>query len=446
MQVYSNAMKNAPQLTNTWGSVTTILDFIFQDFEALDFSKIETYDNGVAKITYNSTTDPLIACQTINVTGTANYNKQFLVVSLDVTNPTSAIAIVENKSIVKGTETEDGAFKMKIENCKLTKMFGGATDQRIVFKLKNGWHVRIDDRNIGPLLTPQITWNDTHVKFARFAVAEGSNGIDSLTGTQIPYDSRMPTLNINPVNDYVGTAILPYNMSGYNCTTLTLNNASIATNYYRPSWFIVTDENFFWMAVMSDTVSNTAAASTSVRNIMVSEYDSWYSDTGKGISIYGYTTSSNEPKYNSTQWRGNTDSNNVIFKFTNSGDQLNSWVYDDSIQSYITASIYPILNCTIGSGNIISGSSSTSGATVVQPVRNVTILSDTIYTNTFSNPRGTDKYLKWVCTQWVLSSRDYGKCYHHDNERFFIVQQYYSAADVNYPSTAKGLIKLKVPS
>lgn len=438
MQVYSNTMKDAPQLTNTWGSVTTILDFIFQDFAAMDFTKIETYDNGIAKITYNQTTNPLVLGQTIVVSGTVNYNKAFLVTAI---NSDGTIATVENISVVLGTASETGTFKMKLEACPVKKLYGGAAEQKMVVQFKNGWVCRVDDRPIGPLLTPTVTWTDDKPKFARIAIAEGSTGVDSLTGQQIPYNSTMPTLNIAPVNDYVSNSVFLYNSSAANVISLNLANASTVANFNKPLWWIVVDDNFMWFSVAIDN-STAASAQTCVRQFMVSEYDSWYSSSGKGMSLYAYQSQNNIPKYTQTDWRMNTDGDNVPFRYATT--QFNAYMYDDSMLpgAYLSFGIYPMFYQ--GTSGPTSGSSST-GANQVPLINNKVILCDTSYMNGQNNIRGTNKYLTWVSTTWSDPERLYGRIYSLENNRYFIVHQYYSTSDPNSANANKGLIRLKVP-
>lgn len=441
MQVYSNAMINAPQLSNTWGSITAILDFIFQDFAQMNFTKIEAYDNGIAKITYNQTTDTLVLGQTINVTGTINYNKEYLVTAISTDGLT---ATIENRSILKSTAPETGAFKMKLTACPVTKLYGSAADQRIVFQLKNGWVARFDDRPLGPLLTPTVVWSDDRGKFARVALAQGSANMDSLTGMQIPYNSSMPSLNIAPVNDYVGIAGLLYNCPG-NTSNIFQPNLVTATNYYRPSWNIVVDDNFFWFNVMIDNTSIQTNAATFTRNIMISEYDSWYSSTGKGMSLYAYSTQlQNDTKYNATSWNFSVDNSNILFKAPNS-TQINTWLYDDSLTSntYIPFALASLFNtCSLA---FYSGSP--SATTSINLTSNKVIISDTILLNSTNNIRGTNRYLTWIATQWDDASKErlYGKIYNLENNRYFIVHQYSNTTDPNSTSIARGLIKLKVP-
>lgn len=437
MQVYSNAMKNAPQITNTWGCITTIIDYIFQDFAPMDFTKIETYDDGVAKLTFDGVNNPLVIGQKIIVTGTANYNKTFRVTDIDSTN---TIATVENKSIIKGTASETGAFKMKVENCVLTKAYGSAAEQKIMIKFKNGWNLRIDDRPIGNLLTPNVTWNDTWAKFARIAIAENSNGIDNLSGIQIPYNSSYPSLNINPVNDLVGNSIFIYNTNNYIVNNLSTSNLSTTTNFYNAKWFILCDENFFYMVMTSRSANNSGYYG--YRNFLVSEYDSFYSSTGKGMMLNACAPTDNIPKYNTSTWAGNTDSQGKLF-FNNGiyAQQYNMWMYDDSMVNYDKATTSPMFN--LGNTGVISG---TNLSSQIPLTRNVNILCNVLVTSGVNTHKGIIPKLTWICTQYPTYSDVMGTMFIHGDDKYFILLLYYATSNIIDNNHVKGLVRMRIPT
>lgn len=443
MQVYSYTMKDAPQLSNDWGVITKILDFIFQDFAPIEFTKIESFDSGIARITYDQDTNILILGQLINITGTVNYNKKFLITKIN----TDGTALIENRSISMETEPEIGNFQLKLDDCPIKKLYGGADDQRTIIQFENGWVARFDDRDIGPLLNPPITYPNDRGKYARVAIAEGSEGKDSLIGKQLPYNETMPTLNIAPVNEYCANSVLLYNCSSYNVSGLFATNTNTSNNFFRPKWWIIVDKNFMWFTVSSETSVNINNSIEANRNIIISDYDSFYSSTKKGMALYAYSPINiNNSKYNDTSWTAalNTDAANVIFKSSYSV-QYNSFMYDDSFTSqYATFIVTPTFNVGPFS-NLLSGSSSNTGN--IPYFKNNHILSDTMLVNSSNNIRGTNRYLYWICTRFndPTGGKLYGKLFFHENENYFIIHQYSSYADVNNVNNARGLIKLEVP-
>ena len=76
MRLYSSNMHDAPQLKNpTWGDFNKVFNYILDDSVDWTCTSVETIDDTLIKITYDTTTIKLIEGQSIVISDTANYNK-----------------------------------------------------------------------------------------------------------------------------------------------------------------------------------------------------------------------------------------------------------------------------------------------------------------------------------------------------------------------------------
>ena len=227
MYFYSSQASNTQQLNNTWGDFNKLINFLIDGGELIDIVSIEPDSSNTVKITYDNTkVMPWVQYMTITISGSATYNGNYFIESVNDTEK-YVIAYNSNVSIIGAiTEISDGVsiiLKANTIACGATRLLGGNTDNRTVLRFNSGTEYRIDDRDFGPLVTPPVTFNSSWAKVARITMAAHYDTLDSTSDRIDPYHVSVPTESIEPVNNYIGRSIIPYNIVNAAAYSITLN-------------------------------------------------------------------------------------------------------------------------------------------------------------------------------------------------------------------------------
>lgn len=426
MRLYSSNMHDAPQLKNpTWGDFNKVFNYILDDSVDWTCTSVETIDDTLIKITYDTTTIKLIEGQSIVISDTANYNKEYVISDIATDG-----AICINLSITKGTLTEVGTFKFKRPACGLKRLFGGVSDQRTVVQFKSGCVMRVDDRPIGNLLTPNVTWLDTWHNFARVAIAESSDGLDNLKGKQMPYLPTQPTLNIMPSGKLIGNAIILYTIGQYNQTGLNVVVQNKATDNIE--WTILADEKLIVISI-SRHINSTGYPTN--RTYFFGDIFSTNPKFKYDQMLYTCRPSvNNNPAYD-IAWNINTDTHTRFF-LVNTAYNTSSIMDVDSTTS--TDGVY-------SNGGIQCRQSYTSGTNNGYIYNNL-ILTDTYITND-RNLKAVIKDIKLISNN--LSNNDnytYGKVIKDiDGQLYKFMMCFYSDNAQTSANHVRYMVKINIP-
>lgn len=215
MYFYSSASSDSPVITNTYGDLNKVLNYIIDGGNEYSILKIEPSADKKVKIWYDPalTGCPWILSQTITIsTGSVSYNKyKFFIEAI---NAVDKYIICYNSKVTQTSPIETASMKAKIVPAGITKVFGGVDEKRTVFRFSgNSVEYRLDDRDFGPLLNPPITTTAHWTKVARVCMAEYFDSLDSTTTKQFPFNSARPTENFTPNGKYIGQAFLPYTIA-----------------------------------------------------------------------------------------------------------------------------------------------------------------------------------------------------------------------------------------
>lgn len=227
MYFYSSAASDSPVITNTYGDLNKVLNYIIDGGTEYTILKIEPSADKKVKIWYDTalTQCPWILSQSITISsGSASYNNyKFLIEAINVVDK---YVICYNSKVTQTSPIETASMKAKITPAGITKVFGGVDEKRTVFRFSgNSVEYRLDDRDFGPLLNPPITTTAHWTKVARVCMSEYFDTLDSTSTKQYPFNVARPTENFTPSGNYIGQAFLPY-------TTANLNKPYITNTSY----------------------------------------------------------------------------------------------------------------------------------------------------------------------------------------------------------------------
>lgn len=230
---------NAPVLSNTWNCMIDVLDACLVTGYSTQQVSLFVIENGVGIVTF---------------AGAHNY-KQFQVLRfLSESNP-----IIHNKEFkILGVTTTTVEFKINTPDqtlsgviaCQLaplgwSKPFSGVG--KAVYQAKdiekNPFFLRIDN-SLDPL------YNSTYAKFAKVGILETCEGVDDISGVQMPFDPANP--NKNWVASGSGTSVyngwFKWRYAAYEtlATSSSWGDYNVPTNGDR-SWYLIGDDDVFYI-------------------------------------------------------------------------------------------------------------------------------------------------------------------------------------------------------
>lgn len=239
IKVYDHTMPGVPQLTNSWGCMTTLLDALLVTGFSLRTVNSITSADGVATATVSSG-HPYRAGQWLSVAGAdqAAYNGEVKVIGATSNTFTYAVA---------GTPVSPatGTISAKVAPLGWEIAFTGTNKRayRSTNVLSNRPYLRVDDG-----LDP--AWTTTYAKKAKITMAQGMSDIDTFVGARAPYDPANPTKN--EVGTGSGTTAYDGWYKWYYASIGTGNGNNTQTPATKNrEWCLVGDDRGFYLFVES---------------------------------------------------------------------------------------------------------------------------------------------------------------------------------------------------
>ncbi len=230
---FSSENINAPELSNNWGSLLSVLEACLLTGYGNQSIQGITIENGVATANF-SAAHKLQMFQWIEISGSnqADLNAEFKILGATSHSIEFLIDLPD--------QTINETLSCRLAPLGWSKPF--SDEGRAVFQAKNTdtnpYFLRVDD-TCDPLHTP------TRAKFAKVGILESCTGIDDISGNQAPFDPTAPTKNWIGEGSYIGWAKWPYATADTGGAYYALSTNAV--NGVR-SWILVgDDENFYIM-------------------------------------------------------------------------------------------------------------------------------------------------------------------------------------------------------
>jgi hypothetical protein len=187
VKYFSSGMVGAPQISNNWGDLVTMLDACLINGFALKAIDTLTFADGVATATI-SAGHAYQPFQVIEVAGAdqAQYNGHFRVLTTTLTTFTYAVTGTPVSPATTAT-----SLSAKVAPLGWEKPF--SSTHKAAYRSKNPQspqNLLLIDNS---LKTPNYT--TTWAKWANVGIVEGLADIDTIVGAQAPYDPNSPTQN-----------------------------------------------------------------------------------------------------------------------------------------------------------------------------------------------------------------------------------------------------------
>jgi hypothetical protein len=229
-------MTGAPVLTNTWGSMTALLDACLVTGFNLQTVTSITRTGSTATATLTSG-HGFVVDQVVLIAGCdqPEYNGEFTVTA--VTSTTVSFT-VSGTPVTPATTA--AAITMKVAPLGFEIVFTD-TNKRVYRSpnpLSNRHYLRVDDSLPAGYTT---TW----AKFARVTIAEGMADIDTFVGGRAPYDPAAPTRNEIPSGS--GTSMMAGWFKWY-YARLSYAETSGDNGSWARSWVLIGDDRGFFLA------------------------------------------------------------------------------------------------------------------------------------------------------------------------------------------------------
>jgi len=187
VKYFNSGMTGAPQISNNWGDLVTMLDACLINGFALKAIDTLTCTGGVATATI-STGHAYQREQVVQIAGAdqADYNGQFRVISTTTTTFTFAVS-----GTPASPATTSTSLTAKVAPLGWEKPFSGTN--KAAYRSRNPQspqNLLLIDNS---LKTPNYT--TTWAKWANVGIVEDLSDIDTIVGAQAPYDPNNPTQN-----------------------------------------------------------------------------------------------------------------------------------------------------------------------------------------------------------------------------------------------------------
>jgi hypothetical protein len=187
VKYFNSGMTGAPQISNNWGDLVTMLDACLINGFALKAIDTLTCADGIATATIRSG-HAYQREQVVQVSGAVQpeYNGQFRVIATTTTTFTYAVAGTPASPATTAT-----SLSVKVAPLGWEKPFAGTN--KAAYRSKNPQspqNLLLIDNS---LKTPSYT--TTWAKWANVGIVEDLSDIDTIVGAQAPYDPNNPTQN-----------------------------------------------------------------------------------------------------------------------------------------------------------------------------------------------------------------------------------------------------------
>ena len=248
MKFYSSYNSGAPQLTNTWGDFNKIINYIVDGLPDQTITSVEMNEPFKVIVTLDSPakcakneTFKIENCDNLN------YNRDYIVSSYSGNQ-----VFLYNLALTEILPASTNGI-LKLVTPGWTRKFGGVSDSRTVIKNTYGMEYRFDDRDFGPLVTPQVTTN-SWMKVCRVSMASNYISLDSTDSPIFPYESARPEQTFSASGKYLPNCFIIYNKnpsSHMNDGTDFITSNSAASPYIRGpmNWSIYANENFIYFCL-----------------------------------------------------------------------------------------------------------------------------------------------------------------------------------------------------
>lgn len=187
VKYFSSGMAGAPQISNNWGDLVTMLDACLVNGFALKAIDSLTFANGIATATITSG-HAYLPDQVVLIDGAEQpeYNGQFRVLTTTATTFTYAVT-----GTPASPATTTTSLTAKVAPLGWEKPFAGT--HKAAYRSKNPaspQNLLLIDNS---LKTPG--YNTSWAKWANVGIVEDLADIDTIVGAQAPYDPNNPTKN-----------------------------------------------------------------------------------------------------------------------------------------------------------------------------------------------------------------------------------------------------------
>ena len=209
MYFYTSGSADAPKITNTFGDMNAIFNYIIDGGSQYDVTRIEPLADNRFKVYYTDV-NTFTLYQTVKISGSIidAYNNDTWFIEEVNTESKYYVCYNKNANIVSGIADND-TMKISIRHSGIQRKFGGVADLRTVIKFSEGIEVRIDDRDwrtqTNPLVAVSSATNN-YMKMARLSMSSNYSSLDSNSAPVFPYNAQFPELTYKPVDKKIGTA------------------------------------------------------------------------------------------------------------------------------------------------------------------------------------------------------------------------------------------------
>lgn len=243
VKYYTSSMTGAPQLTNAWGDLVTLLDACLVDgFNLKTVSSIARV--GAVAVATVSSGHGYLADQVIVIAGAdqSEYNGEQRII--EITSNTFTFAVVGAP-----TTPATGTLSAKVAPLNFEKAFTGTSKRAYRSKnvMSNRPYLRVDNS-----LDPSYT--TTYAKKGKVTMAEGMSDIDTFVGARAPFDPANPTKN--EIGTGSGTNAVDGWAKWYYARTYGPSvSDSIASETFNRSWVLVGDDRGFYLFNQQSSMS-----------------------------------------------------------------------------------------------------------------------------------------------------------------------------------------------
>jgi hypothetical protein len=368
IRFYSHTMAGAPQLTNTWGDLTTMLDAVLVNgFNNLSVDSI-TRSGSVVTVNYAAAHN-YITEQIIRISGCneSDYNGDKKVTSvptatsltfqIDTTPATPATGTITSLTSPLGWQIEHSGTNKRI--------------YKTLTPTASSLSLRVDN-------SYNATWGATYAKFGKISAAQSFADVDTPTSTTMPVDY---TAN----NAITGTGSTAVNgrYKWYHAKVASISQSyseSTAPPAGNRQWNIVGDDRGFYFFV--------EAGASYFNMYCFTEFASYKTGDNKNTIMaahdWGFPAS--------TTWLNTYDALNTNISGAVAGGKL---VYSDESGFSAPVSVY-FLSLSCLNASIVSGSSSNTGVAFPNPASNGLLLFPCYIQHSNGSIRGVMPGLQWI--------------------------------------------------
>ena len=234
VKYFTSGMQGAPQLTNTMGAMTALLDACLVD--GFNLKSIDTLSFAAGIATARINVGHLYQVDQVVLIAGANqteYNGEFRI---------TGVTSLEFTFAVTGTPVTPatGTLSAKVASLNFEKAFS-ATNKRVYRStnvLSNRPYLRVDNS-----LDP--AWTSTYAKKAKVLMAESMSDVDTVVGAQAPFDPVRPTQNT--VGTGSGTSAYDGWYKWYYARRTDGNTDSVPPEEFNRDWVLVGDDRGFYL-------------------------------------------------------------------------------------------------------------------------------------------------------------------------------------------------------